>query len=237
MYSNYIFDLYGTLVNINTNENSTYLWEKLSLFYSFNDAVYTSTNLKEDYILLVNKHLNSHNIDYPDFNIEDVFEELYINKNIYPSKDLIKSTSHFFRILSIEKLELYCGAIDLLRNLKSNNKKIFLLTNAQRAFTFFELEILGIKDYFDEIFYSSDYKISKPSEDFYKTLLTKYNLDVKETIMIGNDYFCDIIPANKLNLDTLYIHSNISPKLNYEINSTYKILDGNVEKIKEFILK
>lgn len=237
MYSNYIFDLYGTLVNINTNENSTYLWEKLSLFYSFNGAIYTSTNLKEDYILLVNKHLNSSNIGYPDFNIEDVFEELYINKNIYPSKDLIKSTSHFFRILSIEKLELYCGAIDLLRNLKSNNKKIFLLTNAQRAFTFFELEILGIKDYFDEIFYSSDYKISKPSEDFYKTLLTKYNLDVKETIMIGNDYFCDIIPANKLNLDTLYIHSNISPKLNYEINSTYKILDGNVEKIKEFILK
>lgn len=237
MYSNYIFDLYGTLVNINTNENSTYLWEKLSLFYSFNDAVYTSTNLKEDYILLVNKHLNSSNIDYPDFNIEDVFEELYINKNIYPSKDLIKSTAHFFRILSIEKLELYSGAIDLLHNLKSNHKKIFLLTNAQRAFTFFELEFLGIKDYFDEIFYSSDYKISKPSEDFYKTLLTKYNLDVRETIMIGNDYFCDIIPANKLNLDTLYIHSNISPELDYEINSTYKILDGNVEKIKEFILK
>lgn len=237
MYLNYIFDLYGTLVNINTDENSKYLWEKLSLFYSFNGAIYNSSNLKKDYSSLVNKHLSLSNVDYPDFNIEDVFKELFINKNVFPSKELIKDTAHLFRILSIEKLELYSGALDLLKNLKSNNKKIFLLTNAQKAFTLYELELLGIKNYFNEIFYSSDYKIAKPNQDFYKTLLTKYNLNVRETIMIGNDYFCDINPANKLNLDTLYIHSNISPELTCEINSTYKILDGNFEKIKELILK
>lgn len=33
MFKNYIFDLYGTLVDINTNEDSLILWEKLSLFY------------------------------------------------------------------------------------------------------------------------------------------------------------------------------------------------------------
>ena len=32
MYQNYIFDLYGTLVDIHTNEKKAYLWKKLSLF-------------------------------------------------------------------------------------------------------------------------------------------------------------------------------------------------------------
>ena len=27
-YENYIFDLYGTLVDIRTNEKKTYLWQK-----------------------------------------------------------------------------------------------------------------------------------------------------------------------------------------------------------------
>lgn len=30
MYQNYIFDLYGTLVDIHTNENKHYLWEKMA---------------------------------------------------------------------------------------------------------------------------------------------------------------------------------------------------------------
>lgn len=32
MYQNYIFDLYGTLVDIHTNEKKAYLWKELSLF-------------------------------------------------------------------------------------------------------------------------------------------------------------------------------------------------------------
>lgn len=31
-YQNYIFDLYGTLVDIRTNERKAYLWQKMSLY-------------------------------------------------------------------------------------------------------------------------------------------------------------------------------------------------------------
>ena len=33
MYKNYIFDLYGTLVDINTDENKRYLWDKTVHMY------------------------------------------------------------------------------------------------------------------------------------------------------------------------------------------------------------
>lgn len=39
-YKNYIFDLYGTLVDIHTDGEQELLWEKLALFYGYYDAVY-----------------------------------------------------------------------------------------------------------------------------------------------------------------------------------------------------
>ena len=49
MYHNFIFDLYGTLVDIHTNENKTSLWKRLALFYSFQGASYTGRDLRNRY--------------------------------------------------------------------------------------------------------------------------------------------------------------------------------------------
>ena len=32
-YQNYVFDLYGTLVDIHTDEEQQMLWEKMAMFY------------------------------------------------------------------------------------------------------------------------------------------------------------------------------------------------------------
>ena len=58
MYTNYIFDLYGTLVDIHTNKKSKILWSKLSLFYSFNGAIYSSDELKASYLNKFKKNRN-----------------------------------------------------------------------------------------------------------------------------------------------------------------------------------
>lgn len=49
MFKNYLFDLYGTLVDINTDEDSKGLWGKLALFYKLKGADYTSKELKITY--------------------------------------------------------------------------------------------------------------------------------------------------------------------------------------------
>ena len=47
------------------------------------------------------------------------------------------------------------GVTDLLEALKKKGKKIYLLSNAQRIFTEYEMHTLGIAKYFDDIFISS----------------------------------------------------------------------------------
>ena len=47
MYKNYVFDLYGTLIDINTDEWSIELWEKMAVYYGYMGAIYTAEELNE----------------------------------------------------------------------------------------------------------------------------------------------------------------------------------------------
>ena len=238
MYKNYIFDFYGTLANIKANENNPFIWEKLSIFYNYNNAIYTSNELFENYNLIFNKYKNLYcHIDFPDFPIENIFKELYLIKNINPSDDLVINTSLLYRSLVIEEVYLYHGVKELLSTLKEKNKNIYLLSNAQKLFTYKEIEFLGISHFFNNFLFSSEENTCKPSIDFFNKLITTYSLDVNKTIMIGNDYFADIKPANKLKIDTLYIHSNLSPSTYIKGSSTFEVLNGNVNDIKNLIIK
>ena len=229
MYNNYIFDLYGTLVDINTDEKSSKLWKKLSLFYSFNGAVYKSNELKKAYIRKVEENIGDiHDTAYPDFPIERVFKSLYLDKSVIADESLIRSTAQIFRSLSIKYIRLYDGVLELLEKLKEKNKKVYLLSNAQRIFTLYEMKILGIDKYFDDIYFSSDYCMCKPDSNFYNKLIKDKDIDVSKSIMIGNDPECDINGAKAVGLNTLFIKSNLSPKGIYHVNSLYEITDGNV---------
>ena len=82
-YDNYIFDLYGTLVDIHTDESDTAIWEKLAMFYGYYGALYEAKELKERYETLVKSSEAAlkkiiENMDIEKQNeASDVFEKLY----------------------------------------------------------------------------------------------------------------------------------------------------------------
>lgn len=55
LYQNYIFDLYGTLVDIRTDEEQRALWDKMCLLYGGFGAVYTPEELHALYKKLVSE--------------------------------------------------------------------------------------------------------------------------------------------------------------------------------------
>ena len=52
-YQNYIFDLYGTLVDIHTDERKASLWKKIAVYFSAQGAAYTPKELKARYAALI----------------------------------------------------------------------------------------------------------------------------------------------------------------------------------------
>lgn len=242
MYKNYIFDLYGTLIDINTDEWCDDLWKKMAILYGYKGAHYTYDELKGEYLNLVSLEKVAVRKRHPEYNvvdikIEKVFKKLFTQKGVKVTKAQVAFVAEAFRCYSTKYIKLYDGVIDLLDTLKAKGKKIYLLSNAQRYFTENELNMLGLTEYFDGICISSDEECSKPDSCYYKTLFDRYGLEKSESIMIGNDYVSDIGGAAHFGIDSLYIHQSISPDIEGELRSTYTVMDGDVYKIKKLTVK
>lgn len=221
-YRNYIFDLYGTLVDIRTDETDRKLWEHMSLFYGYYGANYEADELYQSYIEAVHvreKAMRQENSvqyaheSYPEIPLEDVFGELYKNKGVTADSALVLHTGQMFRAYSTKYIRLYAHAKELLEALRKDGRGVWLLSNAQRIFTEYELHYLGIHDLFDGILISSEEGCKKPDERFFRLLFKRYGLEASESLMIGNDMATDIAGAGKVHMDSFYIHSAISPRL------------------------
>lgn len=195
---NIMFDLYGTLIDIHTDEENIGFWIKLNKKYKYSNDFF---DLKNDYL----KECLSLNEDKEEIEILDVFKRLFNN---YDSN----SVAMYFRKKSTSYIRLYKNVIRLLKELKAKGYKLYVLSNAQASFTIPEIKKLKIYKYFDDIAISSDYGVKKPNEQFYINAMNKFNILPSDTIMIGNDYECDIAPANKLGIKTIFIKSNLTPK-------------------------
>ena len=242
MYQNYIFDLYGTLIDINTDEWSDELWNKMAILYGYRGAHYNFDELHKEYDRLVEKEKKAAGRRHPDYTtldiqIEKVFRKLYTQKGVKVTKAQVLYTAESFRCFSTKYIKLYDGVTDLLDTLKAKGKKIYLLSNAQRSFTMNELNMLGLTPYFDGIFISSDREVCKPSPYFYNGLVEEFSLDKKECVMIGNDYKADINGSKRAGMKSLYIHQSISPEIKGKMKTKWCIMDGDVYKIKEMIVK
>lgn len=242
MFQYYIFDLYGTLVDIHTEEASEELWEKLCLFYSYYGALYHAEELKKRYREIISEmesgsqklRKDAHEA-FPEIQIEEVFRRLYQEKGVEADRALTVHTGQFFRVLSTDYVKLYEGTKEMLEALKKAGKKIYLLSNAQRIFTEYEVRALGIFEYFDGIMISSDYGMKKPDRKFFELLLDTYKIPAEEAIMVGNDGICDIEGAAKAGLSAMYIRSNISPKEPMP-DAEYVLEEMDMEKVKEILL-
>lgn len=241
MYQNYIFDLYGTLVDIHTNENKAYLYEKMADVYSALGAIYTKTEWKRAYREGCRKRKAAHENPYYEIELKEVFAELFTSKQTEADEKVVQTVSSIFRVLSRSYMRLYDGVEEFLELCRKKGKKVYLLSNAQSVFTIPELKALGLYDRFDGILISSDAGVCKPDIAIMDELLKRYHLKKEESIMIGNDRTSDILIAKNSHMDSLYIHSNISPAAYTEeekmVGATYEIMDGDFRKIKQFILK
>lgn len=214
-YTELILDLYGTLVDIHTEENDE-VWEKTALYFGFYGAHYTGAALKSAF----QTEMTRREVDagqsyecFPDIPFEQVLAQLFREKGVTENADALGvNAAQLFRILSIEYIRLYSQTLQALAFLREKGCRLWLLSNAQRIFTEYELRHIGLGAQLDGIYISSDYGCRKPDVRFFRALLQEQKLDVKNCLMIGNDRMTDIAGAKAAGLATLYMHTNLTPQ-------------------------
>ena len=244
-YDVFVFDFYGTLVDIRTNEGKAYLWRKCAELYGSLGAHYSPVELKRAFRRMIEEECGKRQVEgeqkygesflaEPDLTV--VFRRLYEEKGILCSREQAGVTANFFRLLSRQKLKVYDGVRETLLKLREGGKKVYLLSNAQSDFTRPEIELTGLTDCFDGILISSEEGCKKPSPVFYRILIERYSLRPERCLMIGNDADSDVKGAKTVGMDTLYIHTDTSPQLKGEPDAVYTVLDGDWSKAAKILL-
>ena len=68
------------------------------------------------------------------------------------------------------------------------------------------MEELGLTQYFEDIFISSDYGMKKPEPRFMRELIVKHQLDPAESVMIGNEMRSDILMAGSCGVNAILVN-------------------------------
>ena len=203
---NFLFDLYGTLADIKTDEELQSLWFGFAWLLGESDV----KKVKDEYHAICKKYAEARAHKFVEFDLLHVFEKMLENRGA--NKEKAPELAREFRILSREKLRLFPCVVEILKGLKERGAGVYLVSNAQACFTKDELDELGITPLFDGILISSDAGVKKPDPEIFNVAFNKFSLDKTECFYVGNDLHDDVLGASSAGLKTVYIETEQSGK-------------------------
>lgn len=226
---NFLFDLYGTLADIHTDEEKDELWDGFAKLLGSNDG----EDVKKEYHSVCKKYANMREHKFVEFDLLSVFEDMLEHHGI--DKEKAPEFARQFRLLSREKLRLFPCVYEILDELRALGSSVYLVSNAQACFTRDELDELGLTSHFDGILISSEAGIKKPHRAIFDVAFEKFGINENECIYVGNDMHDDVLGAHSAGLKTVYIETEQSGKYaDLDVKPDYTV--PTHEKMKELLI-
>ncbi|MBO5926679.1 MAG: HAD family phosphatase [Clostridia bacterium] len=163
----YFFDVDGTLV-----DSMTRAWDDVILKYLDDRAVAYSRNLISELVTtgfmgIANYYVDKLGIDETPKAIYDKFME-----DLYP--------------LYSEKFKLKRGAKELIKKLKKDGAKVYVISGSPHRFVDACLKRHGIFDSFESVWSIEDFGYSKSSEKLYQILAEKVGAKPSDCVLIDD---------------------------------------------------
>lgn len=183
-YSNYIFDFDYTLFDTSKGMNACYKKAFSSIGYKYKD---------NELDLYVKESL------------EETFKRYSQDQNLFPifEKIFLRTSKECMNNLSVP----YSETIDVLKILKSLNKKLFIVTGKPRERVIEILKKYKCTGLFSGIIGYGDYKLPKPSPESLNKCIQSYGLSKANSVYVGDSSY-DITAANKAGIDGILICRN-----------------------------
>lgn len=204
---NFLFDLYGTLVDIHTDEEMPRLWEGFATLLGEEENEGAADELKAEYKSLCALHASRRADSLEEFDLLEVFCEILAKRGFPTSK--APRLAREFRALSREKLRTFPRVPEMLAELRATGSGVYLVSNAQTCFTLDELDILGLTPLFDGILISSEAGVKKPSPRIFEIARERFSLEGR-CVYVGNDMRDDVLGAYRAGIPTVYIETEQS---------------------------
>lgn len=197
-YDNILFDLYGTLIDVRTDEWAAQTWKKWCKWLDRHEVLHpVYYRMREEFFRMDREAREAAKAEgtytVPEIDIIPVYREMFLRYgNPEFSEDFLNELSYAFRVASRMYYRLFPGVEEFLAKRRAEGKKLYLVSNAQASYTMPEIRTLGIDKMLDDLMISSDRLCMKPDTAFYGMIITEKKLDKKRTVMIGDSLENDV---------------------------------------------
>ncbi|NCB37535.1 MAG: HAD family hydrolase [Erysipelotrichia bacterium] len=204
-----IFDLYGTLIDIETDEEREEIYRGISDLLVCHGVFINHAEVHTRYWELLERQINESCEEYPEIDVVAIWESFLHTTGMFETADrrnLAVTLAQLFRKISRHRLILFPEVMNVLNALKPMFR-LALVSDAQPCFAFPEIEALGLGNCFDPVVISASYGFRKPDSRLFAKALEQMDLAPDEAVYIGNDMFRDIFGAQQCGLKAVYIES------------------------------
>jgi putative hydrolase of the HAD superfamily len=210
-----IFDLYGTLVDIETDESDPLVYAVLSQFLTYYEIYFKPEELARLYHETAAAHLREHPGPFGEIDVFQVFEDI-LEKGWgrKPERAMVIWVARLFRSLSRHRFGLFEDTMPTLREL-SQDFRLGIVSDAQWVFSEPEIRMLGLNPFFDTIVLSSRYFVRKPDPQIYAHALRALWVQPSQALYVGNDPLTDMAGPQALGMAVVIVdrigqHRNLS---------------------------
>jgi putative hydrolase of the HAD superfamily len=113
------------------------------------------------------------------------------------SAEMASQLSDRYVEVSPQQTNLFPHTIETLKDLKSNNYALHIITNGFKEVQFVKLRNSKLIEFFDDILCSEEVGVNKPDPLVFKSALERTKAKSNESMMIGDDFEADILGAEK----------------------------------------
>ena len=199
--STVLFDLYGTLVDIEVDEQAPELWRAMSSQLQGHGVDFTPREARARFLELCAAEPDEHHGSV----LPSVFGRLLSENGHRVSAHDVVSLATVFRVMSIRSLSVRPYTWSLVTLLQRGGIRLGLVSNTESILSNFDLDVLGLRPAFQAIVLSSDLRLAKPDPRVMHSALRQLHADPGMAVMVGDFWDTDIVGARVAGLRAVYL--------------------------------
>ncbi len=200
-----LFDCYGTLIDILTDERDIETYRCLSRWLIYQGVRIMPEDLQELYAGRVREAADRTGERHPEVRVEEVFAGICAEQAVWKidAEQLGIEAARAFRAASLRRL----GVIERSRRLLDifSTQKTGVVSNGQRVFSEREMRALGLYGRLGFVIFSSDLGYQKPDPRIYAAALGRMGLSAPEVLFIGDNPENDVDAPRRLGMQALHV--------------------------------
>jgi len=218
-----LFDLYGTLIDIKTDETREDIYRTIAHYLTYHGVYLHRWSVRDRYFEIMKQQKEERHEKHPEIDVEAIWNSFLLQEGVKSAstrKNLATILAHIYRGISRKRLRLYPGVKGVLDKLRPAYP-MALISDAQPCYAQPEIKAVGLDGYFDPIIISAHYGFRKPDRRLFEKALDAMNLAPAEVICVGNDMYRDMHGAKRLGIKTIFIDSNQGEKVHENVLPDY----------------